>query len=185
MSRAIAVRRPAPLSVGRSRLTGFAGIPFLAVAAVSIAPPGGLSQPIRSDTAPSSLCADLKTDRDPAVSAVRCAERFIARQGYTDSPPTVDSTTIVYEFPEAARTWRGVLEMRRDTLKVPALGVCDFGGDSYDVIFGFTGSNENTGRSVRVSKDLANVQMVHQDFMLRALTNPVQCRAFDKSSGAA
>jgi hypothetical protein len=168
--------RRIPSASDRLHLRRPAGALFLAIAAVTITPLDGRSQQEQHDTAGVRACADLKVDADWRASAVRCAQRFVVQQGYTDSLATADSATIVYEGMEAGDTWRAVLEWRHNTLIVPALGICDFGNDSYDVIFSYADSTQSVGRSVRVSKDLADVSMVHQDFMLRALTSHAQCQ---------
>jgi hypothetical protein len=71
-------------------------------------------------------------------AAVRCAELYVARNGYTDLPPVPDSTQWVGEFLDLG------MEYRRNTLKRRALAVCRGDQIQYIVIFPHT-----TGEPVR------------------------------------
>lgn len=107
-------------------------------------------------------CPD-SIDADSLLGAQRCAEAFVIAQGYTASPPTFDSTNIVYEFVEAAETWREVLERRHNTVRVPARAVCSSYGHWFSVVFAPPDTASPRGRAVRVRKDFTEVGMVHQE----------------------
>src|SRR5258705_13215330 len=77
-----------------------------------------------------------RSDEPADQYAIRCAEHFIAVQGYTTSPPTADTNRVVPEGIEWAPSKAEWLAYRRDTLDSHAAGVC-MGPDSgrYTVVF--------------------------------------------------
>ena len=78
----------------------------------------------RRCTIPRDLSQKLETH------ARRCAEQFLAENGYTESPGSIDTTRLVAERGERAVTPR-VLEGRYGTLEETATMVQCSGGDCY------------------------------------------------------
>ena len=91
-------------------------------------------------------------------AAVRCAELFVARNGYTDLPPHPDSSHWVGEFMDLG------MEHRHDTLERRAVALCrgdDVELPAYRVIFRRT---EGEGaRAVGLKADLSHMAIMHQD----------------------
>ncbi len=123
-------------------------------------------------------CAAVDSVRSAQERAIACAEAFITGQGYTSSPPTVDSASIAYELWDLSLfdTWRGVLQGRHGELAPKAVGICS---DSANYIVAFKRVGASTplvGRAVQVRTDFHTVRMVHQDWSLQVFTEP-GCRA--------
>jgi hypothetical protein len=108
----------------------------------------------------------------PLAGAVRCAEEFVARNGYTDQEPTVDSDDIAYESLEFAESLTAQLEERLNTLETRAIGVCvgtprDSAG--FTVVFRYRADSTTSARAVTVSRRFDSLQVAHQDFRLAAV----------------
>lgn len=107
----------------------------------------------------------------PETKAVRLAEEFIARNGYTDLPAEKDKLT--YETIEWEGNVEGILKSRHDTLERKAYGVRHGGKgtkDGWTVVFRykkrFGDSLDNTGRAVTMDEDFQHLRVEHQDFFL-------------------
>ncbi len=90
---------------------------------------GGQTRP--ADTLEAArTCLLVRAPREPADSfARRCAEEFIARNGYTSSPPTADTSLWAPESIEFASSWAEALQQRHNTLfpRAESAG-CEAGG---------------------------------------------------------
>ena len=107
--------------------------------------------------------------------AVDLAEKFIARNGYTDLPP--DQTKLTYESIE----WEGnvdkMLELRHDTLERHAYGFRSGrkGGEpGWTIVFRFKHPTyrqmRTNGRAVTMNLDGSKPRVEHVDFILRYAT---------------
>ena len=91
-------------------------------------------------------------------AAIRCAELYVARNGYTDLPPVSDTAQRVGEFLDLG------IEDRRNTLVRRAAALCrgdDHERPAFSVIFRRT-SGEGA-RSVLLNRDLSMMGIMHQD----------------------
>ena len=111
-------------------------------------------------------------EESPEAKAVRMAEEFIARNGYTDLPPARDMLS--YETVEMARDVDEMLRWRHDTLERKAYGVRH--GGRMGAKGGWTVVFQNTpryrdeknvwGRAVTMDKDFKNLRVEHKSFPL-------------------
>lgn len=104
-------------------------------------------------------------------AAVRCAELFVQRNGYTDLPPVPDSTQWTGEFMDV-----GILG-RHNMLQRRAHSICrgTIDGDSVvSVIFEYGPMYEQTdgghGRGIMATADLSYIRIKHQDFVLPSVS---------------
>ena len=110
----------------------------------------------------------------PEQKAVRLAEEFVARNGYTDLP--ADRETLSYESIEFESDLDEMLKFRRDTLRRKAYGILysgRMGGPGWTVVFAprFVCGNavllgQVTGRAVTMDKNFENPRLEHKDFPL-------------------
>jgi hypothetical protein len=75
---------------------------------------------LRSDPQRCLLARDLREGME--IMARHCAEQFVLENGYTDQPPTGDSTRWVHEVGDW-KTWPQVLSTRSGTLEERAATV--------------------------------------------------------------
>ena len=95
--------------------------------------------------------------------AIRCAEHFIAEQGYTASPPTVDTNSVVPEGIEWSSSKAEWLARRRGTLASHAAGVCVRTDDGrYTVVF--HGPDGGGARGVTLDATFGSLRVEHQNF---------------------
>lgn len=115
---------------------------------------------------------ERRAEESPEAKAVRLAEEFIARNGYTDLPPTRDSLS--YETVEWGPNDEEMLRRRRDTLGRKAYGI-RYGGrmgekGGWTVVFRaparYGEEGVLTGRAVTMDKDFQNLRVEHKDFFL-------------------
>ena len=110
-------------------------------------------------------CQIQRHSDEPADQyAIRCAEHFIAAQGYTTSPPTADTNHVVPEGIEWAPSKAEWLAYRRGTLDSHAAGVCS-GPDSgrYTVVFRDPGHGH--ARGVTLDATFGSLRVQHQEFL--------------------
>lgn len=105
----------------------------------------------------------------PERKAIRCAEWFIAVQGYTSAAPASDTALIVsdpYDLLESKRSVTYWLFHRRGTLEPQAFGLCiRTGGFAYTVLFRYAaGAGRPVGRGVSMDSTYGSLRMVHGDF---------------------
>ena len=132
-------------------------------------------------------CGLLRSDGERAeLYAVRCAEWFVARQGYTDHPATSDTVAIVSEGIEWAETTTGVLAYRRSTLEARAMGVCEGEGRgaAFTVVFRMRGGEG--ARAVTLDANFGSLRVQHQDFRAEAVAEGAAgCRPVPAGAGVA
>ena len=161
-------RRAAQARFVRRLMTSHAAPVLLVVTLTSALIPLACREPVAPNT--------CRLSGESAGAAVRCAEAFVAAQGYTSAPATVDSVTIAYELLDYGM-WRDILRRRRASLGSKAVGVC---ADSVAVDVAFAGVGDTllngSGRAVRVIRASGKERMVHQDFILSALGRLGTCR---------
>ena len=113
-------------------------------------------------------------------AAVRCAEAFIARNGYTPAPPA-DSAQLAFETIEWAVSLREILAQRRGTLEPRGAALCEGGarGPGYTVAFRYQESADTTrGRAVTMTPSHGRLRVEHQEFMpVAARRGEFGCRA--------
>jgi hypothetical protein len=124
--------------------------------------------------------------------AVECAEAFIVRNGYTETPAVADTTQLAFESLEFARTIAELREKRRGMLESRAYGVCAgpsaWGG--FAVVFRYAPGafggrlavdGATVGRVVTMDTTLAHLRVQHQDVYLAAVEKPNDgCRLLDR-----
>lgn len=116
-------------------------------------------------------------DVDSAETAVKCAEEFIARNGYTLTPPVWGSAQLAEETFETGQPWSEVLARRRGTLKPKSVGVCVGASDRADMVYtvAFPYADNRVTALVRVvtmTASFGDLRMQHQDVRVRAMTDP-------------
>jgi hypothetical protein len=143
--------------------------------------------------APTNCPAHRHDALPPADSlAVRCAEAFITRNGYTDNPAVTDTTQLAFESIEVAATLADLRAGRRGMLEPQAYGICrDVGRYAFIVVFRYAPrafgrtvplDRTTTGRAVTMDSALTGLRVQHQDFNLAAVEVPyVGCRRVDQS----
>lgn len=113
----------------------------------------------------------VQTVESPEEKAVRIAEEFIARNGYTDLPP--DKNTLAYENIERADNVDEMLKQRHDALERKAYGIRysgKMGKPGWMVAFRykqrFGNVYDETGRVVTMDKNFENLLVEHKSFPL-------------------
>jgi len=132
-----------------------------------------------------SLCASLLLLSFAAVGsqaqnqtlseceAVRLAEQFIARNGYTDVP--ADKSRLAHENIEWESNVDKMLKERRDTLEREAYGIVRKrkGAPGWTVVFRYkhpsTQQMRRKGRAVTMNMDGSYIRVEHVDIMLRSV----------------
>jgi hypothetical protein len=100
--------------------------------------------------------------------AIRCAERFVARQGYAADSSKVDTGTVVSEGIEWARTKREWLAYRRKSLEPRAHGVCSRADGGFDVAF-LNRNDPKSARGVSMDSSFGSLRVEHSSFNLHVL----------------
>ncbi len=111
-------------------------------------------------------------DESPEAKAVRTAEEFIARNGYTDLPPERDRLS--HETVERASSVDELLAWRHNTLERKAYGVAHRGRlgtrGGWTVVFRpcprYGGEVDTWGRAVTMDKDFKNLLVEHKPYPL-------------------
>lgn len=110
-------------------------------------------------------------EETPEQKAVRLAEEFVARNGYTDVP--ADMENLSYESIERARDVEEMLRWRRDSLERRAYGVVyngKMGGPGWIVAFRpgkrFGNDFDEWGRAVTMDRNFENLRVEHKSFPL-------------------
>jgi hypothetical protein len=118
--------------------------------------------------------------REPNESAdqyaIRCAERFLVEQGYTNSSPTADTNRIVPEGIEWSVSKVEWLAGRRGSLDPQASGVCvGSAHPRYSVVF--RRSHGGGARGVTLDAAFGSLRVQHEDFRFEVLkTRQYGCR---------
>jgi hypothetical protein len=93
--------------------------------------------------------------------AIRCAEWFIAEQGYTTHGAVTDINKVVSEGIEWGASRREWLAQRRGTLEPKAFALCALDGRSYVVAFR-TKDKQNL-RGVSLDENFGSLRVQHSD----------------------
>ena len=108
------------------------------------------------------------------AEAVRLAEQFIVRNGYTDLPP--DKNRLHYETIEWASNIQEMLKMRHDTLERHAYGVARGRKGSslgWTIVFRYKHATDQemreVGRAVTMNLDGSKIRVEHVDFNLKRI----------------
>ena len=114
-------------------------------------------------------CAIARDSAEPADRfAVRCAERFVVEQAYTELPGLTDTSRIVpegIEWSSSKAEWRS---QRHGSLEPGAVGVCTDPKDyPYTVVFRYR--KVRGARGVTLDTAFGSLRMQHQDFRLDAV----------------
>jgi hypothetical protein len=103
--------------------------------------------------------------------AVEFAEKFIARNGYTDLPP--DKENLAHESIEWESNTDEMLKKRHDTLERKAFGVVRHGKGSaagWTVVFKYKNPSDRQmrqdGRAIAMNPNGSNARVEHKDFIL-------------------
>lgn len=163
------------LAVGLATFLGGMGLtifwfsrhtPRAVVVTTAVIEVGDLGVELRPDNAPAT-----QTIETPEEKAVRLAEEFVARNGYTDLPP--DKNNLSYENIEWSDNTDEMLKLRHDTLERKAYGVRysgKMGGPGWTVAFRhkhrYGDVYDETGRIVTMDKNFENLLLEHKVFPL-------------------
>jgi hypothetical protein len=109
-----------------------------------------------------------RSNETEACFAVRCAEDFIRRNGYTSEPATGPLQTESFNSP--------TLERRTGTLVKAAAGYAPY-PPGHLVPFRYTSGTTKTGRAVTMSATFDRMRVEHQDFILSAAREVPHCDA--------
>ena len=146
-------------------------------AVLGCAPHGRQSRPAALfDVRRCGLTHPLGESRD--ATAVRCAEWFIARNGYIDRPVT-DTAAMAPESIELGHSPLGWLAARHNTLAPRAVVVCRGAkrGPGFTVGFLRPGSDTTVGRAVTMDTMFQALRVEHVDFSVaRARADTSTCR---------
>ena len=135
------------------------------------------SQEDRADTL--RRCGLTKRVEGPASRAVRCAEWFVARQGYTGEDPVADTNLVVSEGIEWTAGRKAWLAGRRRSLQPRALGICKNTDGTY--VVAFLSSDVKTARGVDMDERFGSLRVHHADFNRAILfTHRSGCHALGK-----
>ena len=146
-----------------------AAVLLVLAACTALSPERGYSppDPVYSCVLPVS---PLGSARDTAVA---CAEEFVARNGYTDLAPTVDSSTVAYESLEFSVNVAARLAGPTSSLERRAVGICDGAGrgPGYTVVFRPPGpaEAEQWARAVTMTLAFTDLRMQHRNFRIAYL----------------
>ena len=112
---------------------------------------------------------DTVSAADSLARAIRCAEWFIAQQGFTEQP-VIDTAGIVSDFEERALPRATVLTLRRGSLAPHAYGVCTAlpYQSGYVVVFVSprTTPADSVGQTVWMSRAFQDMHVTHQGIYL-------------------
>jgi hypothetical protein len=133
---------------------------------------------------------EMPVEESPESKAVRVAEEFVARNGYTDFP--ADKSKIAHETIEFARNLDELLKMRASTLERKAYGILykatgtKMGEKGWTIVFQSKGisddfyksisretskkitrENHPTGLAVTMDANFQNLLMEHKPFPLQ------------------
>ena len=120
-------------------------------------------------TVPNSLALAIDT-------AIWCAEEFIARNGYTNQPPTADAF-IALESIEWDSSITSMVRARHNSLLPRAMGVCSSerspgGAPASGYIVAFRAHDGTHARAVIMSAAYSELRVQHTDFDTTVLDSP-------------
>lgn len=147
-----------------------------------VAPGHAAGAAVLVESADARRCEVNSQSATPYEQAVRCAERFVERNGYTTRAATNNGIWA----PEAGEEGKSITEIRarrRGTLRREAIVVCrgtdERGRETYAV--GFAGSGDPpspSGRAVTMDSAFADLRMRPGSFpLITALGDTTSCRS--------
>ena len=98
----------------------------------------------------------------PEEHAVRCAEWFVERQGYTGTRGITDTADVLPEGIEWSSSAADRLRKRTGTLEPKAFALCAFDGRVYSVAFWST--DRSHARGITLDDNFGSLRMQHPDF---------------------
>lgn len=134
---------------------------------------------IKSETNSEAAAKSTNANRNPSenneAGAIRLAEEFVKRNGYTESPAEKDKLN--YEIEEPSTDIEVILKSRRNTLEPKAFGISSHSksGEGWTVIFKYNEEYlktvtdmdlSNRGRAVTMNSNFEEITMQHKDFFL-------------------
>lgn len=152
--------------------------PFLAALALLSAAPDLRAQETAPD--PRACRVAREAGEDDVAYAVRCAEEFVRRNGYTTAPADPDTTQHAAESIER-RSPSERLAMRAGSLESRAYAICEGNGDRrFTVVFAFRGGNGPHARAVTMSAAFDALRVQHRSFIRASVTERLHgCRPLD------
>lgn len=122
---------------------------------------------------PRACVAILIDPNDPEGTAVRCAEAFLKDNGYTNISPNI--SRLASESIERATSQEQLLNWRRNSIKLPAIGVCHKGilVDDWTVVFesARSGADPLSGPAVTMNADYSGLRKEHMDFDIQYISD--------------
>lgn len=136
---------------------------------------GQIKSETNSETAKNSINSNQNPSENDEAKAIRLAEEFVKRNGYTELSAEKDKLS--YEIEEPSTDIEEILKSRRNTLEPKAFGVSSHSksGEGWTVIFKYNEEYlktvtemdlSNRGRAVTMDKNFAEIEMQHKDFFL-------------------
>jgi hypothetical protein len=131
------------------------------------------------------VCPTILIDaNDPEGTAVRCAEAFLKENGYTAKPPNI--TRLASESIERVTSVEQLLDWRRNSINLPAIGVCRKGTllDDWTVVFeGMRPGDPLSGPAVTMNADYSGLRKEHMEFDIEFISDPTSgCKDLRKKS---
>jgi hypothetical protein len=135
-----------------------------ALLALAVTVPGAAQTRAVADAADRHRDCGVPADAaSPQMHAVRCAEWFIARQGYTNAAPVSDTLLVMAEGIEWEPSRREWLRRRHGSLSARALAVCK-SGHGFNVPFLVPGGAY--ARGVTMDERYGSLRVQHSGFEL-------------------
>ena len=130
----------------------------------------GASFQVQND--PRACMVPRSAGETAGTHAVRCAEEFVERNGYTGRAPTVDSATMAHEGIVFEPTIAEELRSRRNSLEDHATGLCPGSprdSSGFTVVFRFR-KDPSSARAVTMDRLFGSLRVEHQGFILDVVT---------------
>lgn len=153
--------------------------PFLAALALLSAAPDLRAQETAPD--PRACRVAREAGDDDVAYAVRCAEEFVRRNGYTTAPADPDTTLHAAESIERRQSAGERAADRAGMLEARAMGMCEGEGDRrFTVVFAFRGGSGPHARAVTMSAAFDALRVQHRSFIRASVTERRHgCRPLD------
>ena len=119
-----------------------------------------------------TCCVHAQAKKLSEVAAIKLAQEFVIRNGYTDKPVT-DKSKVSLESVEISKNIDEILAFRKDTIIGRAYGILlNEGKTGWIVVFKYKKQNKQVGRAITMGLYGNNLRMEHQDFMLSYVKKP-------------
>jgi hypothetical protein len=130
----------------------------------------GASSQVQND--PRACLVPRPAGETASTHAVKCAEEFIRRNGYTGLAPTVDSLTMAHEGIVFEPTIAQELQGRRNSLEDHATGLCPGSprdSSGFTIVFR-SPKVSGSARAVTMDRQFGGLRVEHQAFILDVVT---------------